>query len=146
MDVAPKVTSKWIIFNFLAYRTNLPLFRNSWKRYYPFHLKMLKDVEDDGGELQLASEPTTRPGKGWLRRKVEKLARACLVRLSETAKRKFIAELKRAILYTSTGEAVECRRVHQSGNDAFVRMFFLCFFYSFKAPKIEMPHRWKVLQ
>jgi hypothetical protein len=107
---------------------------------------MLKDVEDDEGEPQVANEPTTRPGKGWLRRKVEKLARACRVRLSETAKRKFMAELKRAILYTPNGESVECRNVHQSGTDAFVRMFFLCSFYSFKASKLEMPHRWKVLR
>jgi hypothetical protein len=137
MDVAPKVTSKWIIFNFLAHHTNLPLFQNRWKRYYPFHLKMLKDVEDDEEEPQVANEPTTRPGKGWLRRKVEKVAKACMVSLSQTAKKKFIAELKRAILYTSNGGSVECRRVHQSGTDPFVRIVFIVSFIHSKPLKLK---------
>jgi hypothetical protein len=98
---------------------------------------MLKDVEDDAGELQVANEPTTRPGKGWLRRKVEKLARACLVRLSETAKRKFMAELKRAIMYTLIGDLVECRRVNQSGTDPFVRIVFSVSFIHSKPLKLK---------
>jgi hypothetical protein len=100
---------------------------------------MMRDAEDaeEGQQPQPANEPTTRPGKGFLRRKVEKLAKTCMVRLSETAKRTFMAELKRAILYTPSGDRVECRRVHQSGTDPFVRIVFSVSFIHSKPLKLK---------
>jgi hypothetical protein len=47
---------------------------------------MLADVEDAEAEPLRQAAPATRPGKGWLRRKIEKIAAIRHVTLSETAK------------------------------------------------------------
>jgi hypothetical protein len=50
---------------------------------------MAKEVyETTQDAVAVAGEACDRPTRGWLRRKVDKIAKRCLLRLSQTAKRK----------------------------------------------------------
>src|SRR5437667_6761493 len=87
--------------------------------YFPFHLKIVGDIED-GADQQHCDQgaPLSHPTRGWLRRKVHKIAR---LELSQTATKKAMAELQRAIL-TSAEDAdnVQCQQTHRSLSTAFV--------------------------
>jgi hypothetical protein len=84
---------------------------------------MLADVEDgEDGPLRQA-EPATRPTKGWLRRKIEKISKAQNVTLSATAKRRAMSELDRVVIATTGDPRIaECRQVHQSLSLEFVSL------------------------
>jgi hypothetical protein len=84
---------------------------------------MLEDVEEAEEEPLRQAAPATRPTKGWLRRKIEKIAAARQVTLSATAKRKAMAELERVVIATTGDPGIaECRQVHQSLSLEFVSL------------------------
>jgi len=90
--------------------------------YFPFHLKMVGDIED-GADQQHCDQgaPLCHPTRGWLRRKVHKIARLEKIKLSQTATKKAMAELQRAILTTAEdANNVQCQQTHRSLSTAFV--------------------------
>ena len=93
-----------------------------WKKYFPFHLKMLSDVEDLAMQQHCDQGPSlTYPTRGWLRRKIRKIARVQKAELSQTATRKAMAELQRTILTITENENdICCQQVHRSLSTAFV--------------------------
>jgi hypothetical protein len=78
---------------------------------------MVKDMEDAGDqEARGDPEPATRPPRGWLRRKVDEIARSEGLKLSRKAKKKTICELKRAILKKQEN----LPKIDKSWTDSFV--------------------------
>ncbi|KAK9328755.1 hypothetical protein V1520DRAFT_356600 [Lipomyces starkeyi] len=90
-------------------RSALPLcpskFRETlaWQTYYPLHLKMLVDIEQLAGSPLSHAEPANRPSRGWLRRKVEKIALSERTTLSQTHKAKAMSWLLQMIVTQQTG-------------------------------------------
>jgi hypothetical protein len=105
-----------------VHRTDSRPFQTRWKKYYPFHLKMLEDVENgqDVPQPQQPDEPSRRPSRGWLRRKIGKIARLQGVTLSQTAQRKATAELLRCIITSEDADLAECRPCHASLSADFI--------------------------
>ncbi|KAK9349298.1 hypothetical protein V1522DRAFT_418204 [Lipomyces starkeyi] len=89
-------------------RSALPLcpskFRETaWQTYYPLHLKMLVDIEQLAGSPLSHAEPASRPSRGWLRRKVEKIALSERTTLSQTHKAKAMSWLLQMVVTQQTG-------------------------------------------
>jgi hypothetical protein len=106
-----------ILFLHFPQWADCPFYR--WMRYFSFHMKMAKDVEDaeeKRARVDPEQEPTNRPTDGWLREAVEELVRSEGLKLSKTAKKKAMRELRRAILEKDHCHAV----IHKSLTEAFV--------------------------
>jgi hypothetical protein len=89
-----------------------------WKRYLPFQLAMLGDVEAalDQHRARVGATPSKKPTSGWLRRKVNKIAKSAGVKLSRTARKEAKAKLRKLI--EKGGNA--CGRAHKSWTGPFV--------------------------
>ena len=80
---------------------------------------MASDIEDGVDQQQCdQGAPLSHPTRGWLRRKISKIARLQQIKLSQTGTKKAMAELQRAIL-TGT-DNIECQRTHRSLSTTFV--------------------------
>ena len=90
--------------------------------YFPFHLKILSDIEEMADQQECdRGVPLNHPTRGWLRRKVRKVAKLQQIELSQTATKKAMAELQRAILKGTENENdTRCQQTHKSFSTAFV--------------------------
>ena len=88
-------------------------------KYFPFHLQMLQDIEEAQPQrCQTDPKPSTHPTKRWLREAVNEIALSERLKLSDTARKKAMAELKRVILQNDKDG--RCQLKHKALKTSFV--------------------------